>query len=111
MRWIACFLAVAWLAAPACDTESSKCVPDGPCELHLLHSCECCPADQVETCKQDRRDACATGRLEVTGTADSCQKNNDSWDAMVAAGQDPCDDISQDDKDDYCSEMMMSEGG
>ena len=75
--------------------ETSVCEPGGSCEEYTVRLCTCCDPGFIENCKQDRRDACATGNLTVSGTPQSCSENLSNWDQIVAAGQNPCDSFSE----------------
>ena len=87
---------------PACDGESSPCVPGEACETFSLRSCTCCPEDQAASCDESVRSACATGRLQIGSSAESCASNNSVWEQMEAAGEDPCTNFSEGDLEELC---------
>ena len=106
-------LVVAVLGAvllPGCGDEEIKstCVPGEACEQDMLNRCTCC-GDQAKACRQDRTDACATGRLGLTLSAEECAKNNDTWKQIQDADQDPCSKIDAEELQQYCDERILDE--
>ena len=102
----------------ACDSEetsaweeTSTCEPGGACEQNMLNNCTCCSADQseVEVCQQDKRDACATGRLTISMSTEKCAQNNEAWTSWVNAGHNPCDQTDPNQLQQFCSQKLMGE--
>jgi hypothetical protein len=90
-------------ALSACgDGETSTCEVGGACEAQQMNQCSCCPSDQIYTCQANISDACSTGQLEVSGTAESCQEFNASWQTISDLGEDPCQEFSSDEVSDFC---------
>jgi len=90
------------LWAPACENESSICVPGEACETFSLRACSCCPVDKAASCDESVQAACATGNLEIGSTPETCANNNSVWDQMVDLGDDPCTNFSEGELDDLC---------
>ncbi len=102
------------ILAVACDEQEikSNCEPDGPCEAFLLLQCDCCSADKVEACRTDRRTACATGRLQLTQSADECQASVDEIEALTTAGNDYCEGFGTEQLETTCVQTILDpEGG
>ena len=92
-----------------CGNEDIKstCVTGEACEIHILHLCECCEANEVDACKADRQEACATGKLGLGQTAEECAETNVTWDEYKAAGKDPCAQLNTDPAE-QCQEKLMN---
>ncbi len=94
----------------ACGNEDVKstCVTGEACETHILHLCECCPEEEIDSCKADRKEACATERLGLGQTAEECAEANSMWEDYKAKGQDPCAKL-QSDPTEQCAEKLMKQ--
>ena len=99
-------LALSWVPLlvwmPACEGESSICVPGEACETFSLRACSCCPADKAGSCDESVQSACGTGNLEIGSTPETCANNNSVWEQMESAGEDPCANFSDGELDDLC---------
>jgi len=92
-----------------CDEQELKstCAPDGPCEAFLLLQCDCCSEDLIEACREDRRTACATGRLQLTQSVEECQASVDDVMQLQSAGTDYCQGFDSDQLASSCSEQIL----
>jgi hypothetical protein len=98
------------------EEESSTCEPGGTCEQFMLVQCECCGdplridganPDLVSACQQDKSSACATGRLTVTQSPETCADNLAVIQQYRDADMDFCGQIEQDQLEALCFEAVI----